>query len=413
MEVLKSIVIIDDYAFINGGAASVAIRSACYLADNTDKDVYYFSAVGPISDELKGSNFKEIICLEQYDILSNPNKGEAFLQGIWNKKSKTELTNFLVKLDSSSTIIHVHTWTKALSSSIFEAMEAGGFKVAVTLHDYFISCPNGGYFNYQKSEICNLKPMTINCILCNCDSRRYYFKIWRVARQYIQNKNILGNGYISYIYISDFSKKQIERRLALPNNKLIFVNNPVDFINRYKVEASENEMYMYLGRLSEEKGIRLFCEIVDSLGLDAVVIGDGPLYSEMKEKYDKRIIFTGWLSKEQIKKYFDKTRALIFTSLWYETLGLTVLEAMSYGIPCLVPDNCAASDLINNENNGMLYSAGSKSSLIKVIDRMKEDDLVKLLSNNSYSGFDESKYSMNTHASNLISAYKSILSNKK
>ncbi|MFV0418665.1 MAG: glycosyltransferase family 4 protein [Dysgonomonas sp.] len=408
---LKTVIVIDDYAFINGGAASVAIRTACYLANNIDLDVYYFSTVGPVTTDLKEAKLKEIVCLNQDDILSNSNKYRAFIQGIWNKKSKKALTTFLNRFDNKSTIIHIHTWTKALSSSVFEAIEALGFQVVVTLHDYFISCPNGGYFNYQKSEICDLKPMSFRCLSCNCDSRHYYFKLWRVIRQFIQNKNVIGKSNISYIFISKFSKMQMEKRSFIPNRSVL-IDNPVDFNGRYKINAFENNVFLYLGRLSEEKGIRLFCEIVDSLGLKAVVIGDGPLKLEMEKKYGKKILFTGWLSREEIKPYFEKTRMLIFASLLYETLGLTVLEAMAYGIPCLVPDISAASDLIDDGVNGFIYKSGNKESLINAINKSQDNNWVKLLSNNSYNSFQESRYSMTVHVSNLISTYNSILSNK-
>jgi glycosyltransferase involved in cell wall biosynthesis len=406
---LKSIIIIDDYAFINGGAASVAIRSACSLADTTKYNIYYFSAVGPISDELKNSKLKEIICLKQYDILHHPNKVKAFIQGIWNTKSRRELACFLDKFDSNTTIVHIHTWSKSLSSSIFGILERKKIQVAVTLHDYFISCPNGTYFNYRKSKHCILNPMSVKCILCNCDSRHYHFKIWRVIRQFVQNKNILNRKNITYVYISEFSIQQIQKRLK-KIDKLVFVNNPVDFTGRIKINAECNDIYLYIGRLSEEKGIRMFCEVVTFLNLKAIIIGDGPLRNELELRYNNKILFTGWLSKDQMQKYFKKARCLIFTSLWYETLGLTVLEALSLGIPCLVPDNSATADLVKDNVNGIIYKSGDKQSLITAINKIIDDaTLVENLSWKAYANFDELHYSIKTHINNLILLYNSIL----
>lgn len=53
------------------------------------------------------------------------------------------------------------------------------------------------------------------------------------------------------------------------------------------------------------------------------------------EKYPN-IQFVGWVAGKDKQAYFKKAKALVFTSLCYETFGLSVAEARSYGIPCIV-----------------------------------------------------------------------------
>ncbi|NDV69017.1 glycosyltransferase family 4 protein [Dysgonomonas sp. 25] len=408
---LKSIIIINDYAYINGGAGSVAIRSAIDLAKNSPYDTYFVSSVGPVSEELKEAGFKGIICLDQYDILNNPSSPAAFMQGLWNKKAKNSIYSFLEKFDKKTTIIHVHTWTKALSSSIFSAINELDFSVIITLHDYFINCPNGGYYNYPKARICELKPMSAKCILSNCDSRKYYFKLWRVVRQYIQNSELKCTENISYIGVSDFSKKQILLRSPELGN-ISIIDNPVELLCKDKVNVSDNKVYTYLGRLSEEKGIRLFCDIAEKMAIDAIVIGDGPLKKELEEKYGTKIKFTGWLAPKEIDKYLKQTRCLIFPSLWYETLGLTVLEAQSYGIPCIVSAQSAAADLITDNENGLLFNVENPDSLERTIQKTVDDNYIDLLSENSFQSFNASKYSIRNHVRSLLNFYLKTLENE-
>ena len=59
-----------------------------------------------------------------------------------------------------------------------------GKKVILTLHDYFTLCPCGGFYDYKSKKVCNKSPMSLKCILCNCDKRNYPQKIWRVIRHY-------------------------------------------------------------------------------------------------------------------------------------------------------------------------------------------------------------------------------------
>lgn len=408
---LKSIVVIDDYGSITGGASSVAINSAIYLADNTELNVFYFSAVGPISNEIKQAKFTDIVCLDQNDILNSSNRIKAFYKGIYNKSSANKLEELLLKLDKDNTIIHLHTWTKSLSSSIFNILAKLNFSVVMTLHDYFINCPNGGYFNYQKSVICKFKPLSFKCIMSNCDSRSYSIKLWRVLRQLIQNKNLQKIENLHFINVSEFSKTKIENR-GYCLNKSTIIDNPVSFNKGDKINVVANDKFLFLGRVSEEKGIRMFCKTVADNGMKGIVIGDGPLLSELKNKYKYSIEFKGWLSKKEIIDCFKETRVLVFPSLWYETLGLTVLEAMSHGIPCIVSDNCAASEFVKNQINGLIFKSGCPSSLLEAMKKTEKDEVIKLLSNNAYASFNESKYSLKTHCDSLLKMYNSIFKSR-
>ena len=180
MENIDTIVILNDFGHINGGAAKVAIQSAIALSNKGYK-VIYFCAVNPIDKELL-SAVSQVICLEQEDILSNNNKVHAAIQGIWNKKAYIKLQELIQKLPPKKTVYHVHGWIKALTASIFAVMKNNNIVPFVTLHDYFSICPNGGFYNYSKDKKCNLVPMSIKCLFCNCDKRSYMQKIWRYIK---------------------------------------------------------------------------------------------------------------------------------------------------------------------------------------------------------------------------------------
>ena len=77
------VLVLNDYAYVEGGAGRVAIDSSIKLAIENN-DVVFFSAVGPVSNELKEALFRKTICLNQKDILSNPNKLDAFIKGCAN-----------------------------------------------------------------------------------------------------------------------------------------------------------------------------------------------------------------------------------------------------------------------------------------------------------------------------------------
>ncbi|MEP5237823.1 MAG: hypothetical protein ABJQ38_02630, partial [Flavobacteriaceae bacterium] len=182
---LKTVVVVNDFGYVNGGASEVAIMSAVELSKK--HRVIFFCAVGPIDEILKDSNV-EVIWLNQKWIVKEPNIFKAMIQGIWNLKAKRKFQQLLETLDRNHTIIHVHTWVKSLSSSFVSTIHSMGFKNVITLHDYFTACPNGAFYNYQKKSICKLKPLSTNCLLSNCDKQSRLQKIWRVLRQFVQKK---------------------------------------------------------------------------------------------------------------------------------------------------------------------------------------------------------------------------------
>ena len=343
---IENVVIVNDFNYTQGGASKVAIDTARLLKEN-GVNVYFFSAVNIEKNNIEGITY---ISTNQNEALKEKNKIKGAINGIYNFKAKRELKKLLKKLNPEKTIIHIHGWTKALSSSVFDIAFKMKFKVVLTLHDYFTACPNGGYFDYKQNKICKLNPLSMKCIKCNCDSRNYGFKLYRIIRQFVQNKIVKLNDKLQYaISISDFSEKILKSTLG-KNVKITRIYNPIEIDeNEEKVDASKNEYYLYVGRISKEKGVDLFCQAITELGYRGIVVGDGDEKEKLEQQYFN-IEFAGWKNKDEVKTYMKGARALIFPSRWYEGAPLTPLEAMQYGVPCIASNCSAASEYIKNEN---------------------------------------------------------------
>ena len=343
---IENVVIVNDFNYVQGGASKVAIDTARLLKEEI-KNVYFFSAVTRKDEEIFGIKY---ISTNQNEALKEKNRIKGFINGIYNFKAKREFKKLLKTLDKEHTVIHVHGWTKALSSSVFDIAFKMNFKVILTLHDYFTACPNGGYFDYKENKICKRKPLSWQCIKCNCDSRNYVFKIYRIIRQFVQNKIVKLPKKLKYaIGISDLSIEVLKPTLN-PNLKLEKIYNPIDFDeNDEKVDYNKNDYYLYVGRISKEKGVDIFCRAITDLNLKGIAVGDGSEKERLEKEYPN-IEFTGWKDSKEVKEYMKKARCLIFPSLWYETAGLTILEAQALGIPCLVNNCCAGMEFVENSN---------------------------------------------------------------
>lgn len=366
------ILILSDYAFTKGGAERVAISSGTGLSKK-GHEVVFFSAVGPVDDELLKADFKEVICLDQKDILDNPNRFNAVLSGVYNRKAVRRLK----KLFSSwiPDIAHIHGVSKALSWAPINLIYSYGIPIIYTLHDYGLLCPNLGIYNFKIGEVCEYyKPgYGFRCMITNCDKRSYTQKIWRWLRFFIVrnifriNKKITG-----YISVSNFIGDLAIRYLA-DGRPVRFINNPIEInenmIKKYGNVRRYKTIFLYVGRLSEEKGIGLLLNAVSEVNASLTIIGDGELmgmcvdYARRLGKGKIRVL--GFQDRKRIFTEMRKSDALILPSIWMEPAPLVLAEAAYNCLPSIVSDHGGLVEFVKDGVSGLHFKAGSKESLKK------------------------------------------------
>lgn len=393
-----TVVIVNDFDYIQGGASKVALDTASIL-NKKGINTIFFSATH------KDNEYEFMqICTNQKECLNDGLKGA--IRSINNLKVKKEFSKLLDTLDNKNTIIHVHGWTKSLSSIIFKVAHERGFKLLLTIHDYFTVCPNGGFYNYKKDKICDLNPMTLKCITCNCDSRNYAFKLFRILRQIRQNKNTNRLQNIDYVIsISDFSISKIQHYFN--NNTFIRkIYNPIPIKKENIINIKNNKNYIYVGRVTKEKGVDIFCEAIEKLNLKGIVIGDGEERKSLEKRY-KKIKFVGWQNSSDVKKYMKDAKCLIFPSKWYEGAPLTILEALSLGLPCIVSNKCAGTDFVTDEENGLIFD-GTANDLVNKIEKYEKINIIEI-SKKSYKKYWDNPFNEERYYKELIRYYNYIL----
>jgi glycosyltransferase involved in cell wall biosynthesis len=403
-----NVIILNDYAYINGGAGQVAISSAIALAEK-GYNTFLFTAVGPISEEFKNIPNLKISCLQQHDILNDPNRLRAIVNGIWNRTAAKEFKKLLSTLDAKDTIVHVHTCSKALSSSCIKEAMTKGFNVIYHIHDYGVVCPNLGFYNYQTQTLCGLKPLRLKCLLTHCDSRSYLHKVWRCLRQYIQYQfGGVPSEIKNFITVSNFSYKVVQD--FLPKGcKNYFVNNPINIKKLPPIEVASNKYFIFIGRLTPEKNPILLAKVAQKMQLPVMFIGDGPCSKEIQEIYPEAIL-TGWINSDEVQQYMQEAKCLVLTSSWYETQGMVVAEAAAKGIPAVVPSTCAASDYIIDGHNGLIFTSQDMDDLTEKLSKFNDKSLVEKMGQCAYEQFWREKPDMNSYVESINRVYQEILS---
>ena len=400
-----TVVVLNDFCHVQGGASKVAIDEAIGLANQGIK-VIFVGAVGPICDELAQAPL-QVECLDQGQLLDVGRNPAIVLQGLWNTKASARVRGILAGLHPARTVVHLHGYTKALTTSPVRAAQSLGFKVVCTLHDFFAACPNGAFFDYGRATPCPRRALSLGCVTTHCDKRAYGHKLFRVARGYLQR--LLGHFPASvgdYISLSERSASILLPYLP-KRARMHKLANVIGVLERPPVAVEDNDRILYVGRLDEEKGVRLLARAAAALGLPVTFVGDGPLRAEIEAMPGATV--TGWLTPGQVQTQLDSARCLVFPSLWYETYGLTVAEAAARGIPAIVSDVSAAAERIEDGVTGWRFKSGDADDLARCLAVTADNTAVGLAGAEAYHRYWSDAQTLDSHATGLLSIYRSAL----
>lgn len=401
-----NIIVVNDFAHVEGGATQVAIASAIGLA-NQGHEVTYLSAVGPVASELRESPVRVIIT-GQHAIANDPSRIRAVIQGLWNWESGRLLETILHGMDPRSTILHLHGWTKALSSSVVRVAVRRSVPLVCTLNDYFTACPNGAFLDYPKTEVCTRRPLGGSCLITQCDNRGYSHKVWRVLRQCIQRRwGMVPQSIRHFIKVSDFSLRILQPYLP-QGASLYALPNIIDIPVQPPVRVRANSAYTMVGRLSREKGPISFAEAAARGPFKAVFMGEGNCREDVQAMCPDAEV-TGWCSRAQVIERLRQARALVFPSLWYEAQPLAIREAAAMGIPAIVSDRCAGRDDVVDGVTGLWFRGGDVADLIRQLRRMQNDDAVQEMGQAAYRHYWENPATVDRHVVELERIYEQIL----
>ncbi len=397
------VLVMNDFCYVQGGASKVAIDEAISLA-RAGIRVVFLGAVGPICAELRTAPLT-VDCLDQHELLSVGHRPTVALQGIWNLKAAARTRTILKSLPRDRTIVHLHGYTKALTTSPIRIAKGMGFQVICTLHDFFAACPNGAFFDYAAGRPCDRRALSAACVTRQCDKRHYAHKLFRVARGLVQRyRGQFPTAVTEYIALSRRSESLLAPYLP-PDARLHALPNVIDADPAEpEIDPATNQALVCIGRLDQEKGVLLIASLAQRLGLPVIFVGDGPLRAQIEAI--PGTIVTGWINSDRVRDYLADARCLVFPSLWYETYGLVVAEAAARGIPAIVSDISAAAERIEEGVTGWCFRSGSEDDLARCLKMIEDDRVVRAAGKAAYRAFWSNPETQPGHAGKLVNIYR-------
>jgi glycosyltransferase involved in cell wall biosynthesis len=180
------------------------------------------------------------------------------------------------------------------------------------------------------------------------------------------NKEILNhfknNNYVSF---------SLAQRRQMPElNWIANIYHGVD-MNEFPFNPMPKDYVLYLGRITEDKGVHLAIEA--SRATDVPLIIAGRSYQSEKywhEKIEKQIdgkliTYVGEANFQTKIEYLQNAKALLMPAQWQEPFGLVMIEAMACGTPVIGWNNGSIPEVVQDKESG--YVVNSIENMIRAI----------------------------------------------
>jgi glycosyltransferase involved in cell wall biosynthesis len=183
-------------------------------------------------------------------------------------------------------------------------------------------------------------------------------------------------------------------RLIRPhlNTKVIPISSGIDLdefnasgqaeIIRKKYGLPDNPILLYVGRIDPEKRIEEILEAVavaaKTINFCFVVVGKGVCKDSLEARsaalnLQDRVIFTGFVSNEDLPHFYRISRCFIIASR-AELLSLVTLQAMASGLPVIAVNAGALPELVHDNVNGFLFETDDQDVIVQSIQNIFSDD---------------------------------------
>ncbi|MDA3798782.1 MAG: glycosyltransferase family 4 protein [Kiritimatiellae bacterium] len=373
--------------------------------------------------ELLRSQGEEVITYyktndEIHGVLS---KLKTAVQTIWNQKTYKEFKKILKK--EKPDIVHCHNTFPLISPSIYWACSKEKVPVVQTMHNYRLLCLNAFLFrNNEICEKCIKRRFKLPGIVYKCYKNSFLGSF--IVAEMLLFHTITGtwrNKVDKYIALTEFHKcKLIEG--GLPREKIVVKTNFTEKVELGELANSDNKYILFVGRLSKEKG----CDIAikawhklqsnnDCKNIKFFIIGDGPekdnLINMTKDlKLTNSIDFLEQQPKETVLEKMKNAECIIIPSLWYETFGLTIIEAFAQNCPVIASNIGSMASIINSRKTGILFEKGNSDDLSdKLHSLLTDSKRIEEIKLNQTKEFDQ-KYTSDINYNQLKNIYTSTIS---
>ena len=262
-------------------------------------------------------------------------------------------------------IVHVHNFFPQISPAIYDACLELGIPVVQTLHNYRLICP--GAFLLREGKACELcikgSPYQAAKYACYRGSKAGSLVVAHLVAQH-RKRGTWRTKVNRFIALTDFAKIKFVAA-GFPADKITVKSNFLHEPEHIPIISKNLQpgFALFVGRISEEKGVRTLLQAWAAMDSDVElkIAGSGPLAYLLPG--NKNVTALGRLNPSQIQQLMQQAAFLVFPSEWYEGFPMVLLEAFAQGLPVLASRLGSMTDIIQDYENGLLFSPGNAEDL--------------------------------------------------
>jgi len=292
------------------------------------------------------------------------------LRTVWAWDSYREIRALLAR--ERPDLAHFHNTFPLISPAAYYACQEGGVPVVQTLHNYRLLCPAATFF--RRGSVCEecLEHSLWRGVLHGCyrNSRAETFAVALMLAAHRWRRTWTW-GVNCFIALSEFSRQKfIEGGMAA--EKIVVKPNFVSADPGCR--ARSGEYALFIGRLSPGKGLVTLLTAWQQLRVHVPlrIAGSGP-EREFLEAHGKQmelsdVRFLGGQPHDEVIAALKGARFLLFTSEYYETFGMAIIEAFACGVPVICSRLGAREEIVERGRTGLHYTPGDAGDLAQKVE---------------------------------------------
>lgn len=312
-------------------------------------------------------------------------------------------------------VIHIHNTHFAASQSIIYAADAAKIPIVLTLHNYRFLCPSGSLYFDGQIFIDSLKPgFPWLAVKKGVYKNSKILTFWLAFSNYLHQKLGAFNRVDTFIVLGEHSYQLFsDSHLKKYADKIVVKPN---FSPERKTSTpAENTYFLFVGRLTEEKGIRTLLKAASGTDIKIKIVGSGPLENLVVSACESNanIEFLNQQPSFKIDELLNNAEALIFPSEWFETFGMVLIEAFSKSVPVIASNLGNISTIVKNNVNGLTFKPGNADDLRSKMRQFKNlpsqvKSSLRIEAEKSY----KEKYSPSINYQQLLKIYSEAISKR-
>jgi glycosyltransferase involved in cell wall biosynthesis len=321
----------------------------------------------------------------------------------WNPAARAALAGHVRTFRPD--VVHVHNTFPLVSPAALSA--CGDVPVVATLHNYTQVCPTGTLYRDGSTCTACVGKLPVPAVRHGC-YRGSRAATVPLALNLMVNQKRWWSSVSRFFCISGAQRTTLVAS-GMPAELLkVKYNFVADTAVR---RTGPGKHLLYLGRLTEEKGVRLLMSAWSpSVGLPLVIAGAGPMEDEVAAWAATRqeVRFVGLQDKASARAMVADAVAVVVPSTWQETFGLVVVEAMAAGVPSVVAGHGSLAELIADGVTGLHHLPGNAASLATAMTRVRSLPGLGAAARDEY----ERNFTPAVGLANLEAGYREVVSRR-